>query len=265
MNIVVRFILYFICCIAPAAEWICAQTPYPFDVDLIPAALTNDAVAVVRNSFQSVEVKPGGFVIYNYKYSITILNADGKERGQLNVYFNASQTIKSSRGKIFDRKGKLVKEIPAADFKRNNLVNGYSFFLDAMVLHYSPSVSEYPYTIEYEYEIKDMNSLYFPTWYPHVAYNVAVENSSLLISNDPSFPLRYKQYQWEENAEKHEEKNRHVYKWNIKNRSAIRLESFSLPFDRIAPNIKIAPVRFSYEGTTGEFRDWDEYGKMMYR
>ena len=57
-----------------------------------------------------------------------------------------------------------------------------TLFDDERVKHYIPAITEYPYTIEYEYEQRYKQTLHFNNWDTQPGlFNVAVENSSLQI------------------------------------------------------------------------------------
>jgi len=64
---------------------------------------------------------------------------------------------------IYNSFGIQVNKFSGSDFEDSGTTDGFSLFEDTRVKHYEPAVTDYPYTIEYEYEIRFEQSLNIPT------------------------------------------------------------------------------------------------------
>lgn len=236
-----------------------------YDAGLIPKELTAYATAVVRNCDESTEVKDLGSTVYHIKQAITVLNKNGDKHAQVVVWYNKSNVIKSIRGVIYNAAGKPVGKFNERDFEDANAASDYSLFEDSRLKHYTPVVIDYPYTVEYEYEIKSKQSLNLNDWVPISGAGVSVERSTYKFICKPDFTINYIDINTPQKAEittdKQGLKN---YTWEIANLKALRYEPYSPDADRYLPLVKIAPQRFEYEGIPGAFTDWKELGKWIY-
>ncbi|HVW13089.1 MAG TPA: DUF3857 domain-containing protein [Mucilaginibacter sp.] len=244
-----------------------------YDASLIPKELTPYASAVVRDAETTIEVKDMDNVIYHVKKAITVLNHNGDDLARIVIFYNKNITIRSVKGVGYNEYGKPIVKFGEHDFLDESAVGEENLFGDERVKHFIPSITQYPYTIEYEYELRDRQSLTFKPWEPNsndpwrpdLKYGLAVQNSSFNFICDPDFNIRYKEANVPEKvicSTNHEGKK--VYTWQVKNLKALRYEPFS-PF--IAANeisVRIAPEKFSYYGINGSFNNWQQLGKWEY-
>ena len=253
-------LLFFLLIISLAAG---AQDNY--DVSLISKDLLPYASAVVRNNEVNVEVKDYDNTLYHIKTAVTILNKNGNNIADIVVWHEKTNIIKGIKGMVYNQFGKPVKKFSESDFEDVNAHDGFSLFWDLKVKHYNPAVTDYPYTIVYEYEIKSKQSLFFEGWEPNSTTGQAVEKSSYTFSCKPDFNIRYKEINIPTKVAIGTNKDGYkTYTWQINNLKAVKDEPYSPNTDKYLSSVKIAPQKFSYEGVTGSFSNWQEMGKWMY-
>src|SRR5471030_2293751 len=185
-----RFILVIFCLLASASSLMAQQN---YDAGLISKDLLPYASAVVRNKEVTIEVKDFDNTIYHIKEAITVLNKNGDEAAHIVVEHDKANIIKNIKGVAYDEFGKQIKKFSESDFDDVNAWDGFSLFTDAKLKHFLPAISQYPYTIAYEYEERSKQSLYFNDWKPNPGMGVAVEKSSFTFSCNPAFNIRYKE------------------------------------------------------------------------
>lgn len=240
-----------------------AQTNY--DVSLIPKELLPYASAVVRNEEVSYEVKDLDNVIYHLKKAITVLNKNGDDIAHIVIEHDKFNFIRNIKGVYFDQFGKQIGKFSESDFDDVSVSDGVSLFNDDRIKHYIPSVTTYPYTIEYEYELRSKQSLTFDDWEPVSEPGVSVEKSSYIFSCKPDFAIRYKEMNMPDKAVIATNKTgMKTYTWNVQNKRATRQEPFSPEKTKYLSIVKIAPEKFTFEGISGQFTNWPELGKWMY-
>ncbi|NHA07137.1 DUF3857 domain-containing protein [Mucilaginibacter sp. HC2] len=236
-----------------------------YDVSLISKDLLPYASAVVRNKEVSVEVKDYDNTLYHIKNAVTILNKNGNNIADIVVWHNKSRVIKSIKGVVYNQFGKPVNKFSESDFEDVNAQDGFSLFQDLKVKHYNPAVTDYPYTIVYEYEVKSKQSLNFDDWDPNSTTGQAVEKSSYIFSCKPDFNIRYKEINMPAKVIIGTNKDGYkTYTWQVTNMKAVKDEPYSPNEDKYLSSVKIAPEKFSYEGITGSFSNWKEMGKWIY-
>lgn len=236
-----------------------------YDVSLISKDLLPYASAVVRNKEVSVEVKDLDNTTYHIKTAITILNKNGDDIARIVVWHNKSNVIKNIKGAVYNQFGKLTAKFSESDFEDVNSGNNFSLFEDSHVKHYNPAVTDYPYTIAYECEVKSKQSLNFDDWEPNSTTGLAVEKSSYIFSCKPDFNIRYKEFNIPNKVIIGINKQGlKTYTWQVNNLKAVKDEPYSPNHDKYLSKVKIAPEKFSYEGIKGSFTNWKELGKWQY-
>jgi hypothetical protein len=236
-----------------------------YNTDLIPKELLSYASAVVRNSNEGIEVKDLDNATYHIKQAITVLNKNGDNQADMVLYYNKSNTIKYIKGSIYNATGKLTAKFTERDFEDEAVDDGFSLFIDYRVKHYQPAVMDYPYTVEYEYEIRSKQTLLFEDWQPNGDTGVAVEKSIFTFTCKPDFGIRYKELNTPQKVTiSNTDKGLKVYQWQINNLKVVRYEPFSPDADHYLTRVKITPEKFSYEGINGAFNNWQDLGKWIY-
>lgn len=250
------------CCFIAATTRSSAQQNY--DASLIPKELLPYASAVIRSAEVSIEVKDLDNAVYHVKKAITVLNKNGDEAAHIAIYYNKIDVIKSIKVVVYDGFGKQVRKFSESDFEDVSVGGESSLFESERVKHYLPAVTEYPYTIAYEYEERSKQTLTFDEWIPSSEDGVAVEKSSLTFMCKPDFNIKYKEMNIPVKAAvTTSPQGLKIYSWQVSNIKAIRDEPFSPYFKNFAGSVQIAPEKFTYYGLKGSYSNWNELGKWI--
>lgn len=239
-------------------------TAQEFAVETIPNGLKSRATAVLRNEHISIDMKNDNNIIETVTRTISVLNKSGEDYAQLTVYYDKSKTIKDIKGVVYDEFGRQVSKFGQKDFKDYSATDGISLYADLRVKHYAPSMTIYPYTIVYTYEIKHGQNLFIPYWHPNRSSDLAVEKSTYQFSCKPDQTLRIKTENLQQEAEVITNEKSQTYTWTATNINARKVEPLS-PIEH--PNkmlVKIVPQTFQYFKRKGTVNDWKDFGKWVY-
>lgn len=240
-----------------------AQTVY--EAASIPKDLLPYASAVVRKMDVTTEVKDLTNTINRYKETVTILNKNGDQHADIDVWYNKSNRIKYIKGVIYDEFGKPLSKFTDKNFSDHSAGDDASLFVDSRMKHYDPAVVSYPYTIEYEYEVLSKQTLNFDDWTPNHAKATAVEHSTYQFICKPDFNIRYKELNYGGKASiATNSAGLKTYTWEVNNVKAFRTEPYSPNPDQYQTTVKIAPEKFIYEGYNGSFTNWLDLGKWVH-
>jgi len=242
-----------------------ARAQQNYDVSLIDKSLLPYASAVVRDEQVSVDVKDIDNAVYHIKRVVTVLNKNGDDMARIVVWHNKSHVIKSIKGIVYDQFGKPEGKFSESDFKDVYAGEDFSLFEDSRVEYYLPANTDYPYTVECEYEVKQKETLNIPGWEPSSEAGMAVEKSSYTFTCKPGFNIRYKEINLPSGVITGTNKESlKTYTWQINNLKAVKYEPYSPNADKYLPMVKIAPEKFSYDGIEGQFTNWNDLGKWIY-
>ena len=242
-----------------------AKAQNNYDASLIPKNLLPYASAIVRNDESTVEIKDLDNVIYHVKRAITVLNKNGDDVAHMAVFYNKNTSVKYIKGVAYNELGKIVAKFNEHDFSDEATGGGSTLFQDYRVKHYIPSITQYPYTIEYEYELKYRQTLNIEGWMPMPESNMSVEKSSYKVICKPDFNIRYKEINVPSKVETGTTKDGlKTYSWQIANLKALKSEPFSPNWRTYLSQVIVAPEKFSYYGIGGTYTNWQQLGKWQY-
>lgn len=255
--------LFFTGLLLTIATTVLAQENY--DVSLIPKNLLPYASAVVRSNDVEVEVKAADNVIYHLKTAVTVFNKNGDHMAHVVIFHDKKTILKNVKGLVYNEFGKQVSKFSESNFEDESAINDFSLFEDTRVKHFMPAVTEYPYTVTYEYEVRSKQSLNIDDWMPISRPGVAVENCSYNFTCKPDFAIRYKASNIPDKVTINTDPaGLKTYYWHISNLKAVKDEPYSPNPETYLPSVKIAPEKFTYEGIKGEYSDWTGLGKWIY-
>lgn len=235
-----------------------------YDADLIPSELKNRANACIRIQEKIVDMRTPDNVIINTKKAITVLNKNGDDAARLVIYYDKSTNVKSIKGEVYNAAGKLVTKFTQSNFSDESAADGFSLFTDSRVKYYLPAVNVYPYTVVYNYEIRNKQNLSIPDWTPKPANDVSVEKSIYTFICKPSDQIKIKAQNFSGNPTENSDEKQKTLVWTASNILAVKTEAYSPDPDTYLPSIKIAAQDFIYYGHKGNYTNWQQLGKWVY-
>jgi hypothetical protein len=250
--------------IAIISYYISFAADIDYNVKNIPKELLKDANAVKRMEQISFEIHSLTNTTYKQKYAFTILNEKGDRFATFFEYYDKLRKINSIEGSLYDANGKLIKKLKSKEVIDLSAVDYISLIDDNRKKIHSFHHKIYPYTVEYEVEIKFSHTFYFPTWYAQEDEFVAVENSSFKIIHPEQYKIRYHQFNYSGLPKETIDKNLKVISWNVANIKAIKKEPYAPQWHELTTMVKVAPTNFQIENHKGDMSNWKEFGKFMY-
>ena len=234
-----------------------------YHLKTINDSLVKNADAVVRY-FESVFVQTDlNNATHKVTEIITVLKEDGKKHGYVVVFLDKFRDLKNFSGKVTDASGKVIKKIG----KKDLTISAYSPHIasDDKYAHYEYQPSGYPYTVQYDYEVKIKNGIpHYPAFVPITNYNLSVEQAKYRIQVPSGINIRYKADRTpDDKPTKTTSGESIIYEWSAANIPAIERESYSPALHHIVPILLTAPNDFCMEGQCGNMSDWNHLGKWI--
>jgi transglutaminase-like putative cysteine protease len=230
----------------------------------IPASLRAGANAVVRNSETELSMLGPDNVIKTVKEAVTVLNKAGVEHANIALYYNKSTTIKAAKGIILDANGSQIAKFGLNNFMDQSAISDFSLYEDDRIKYYIPSITTYPFTIVYEYEIRARQNLVLPDWYANRWPDLSIEKSSYTFNYNPADKIIIKAYNYIGQAEERQLEKLKSLTWAVKDLPAFKQEPYAPAADLYRTYVKIAPEQFAFYRTKGHATNWNELGKWIY-
>lgn len=225
----------------------------------IPANLKENAHTVFRLNKIEVELKSEKEVLINIIEVRTILNKNGLHDSYFMESYSPMMKISGLSGKVYDQEGKKVKSLGVDDIQDYSMFDGFSLYQDNRIKRIDPKYLNYPFTVEYSYQMNFKQSLFLPSW-EHAAENTSYENSSYVLKVPKNYAIRYKEYSLPKPVEKSSTDKNDIYSWSLSNLKARINEPFSSIDKYEFPFLTIAPNSFFYCDTKGSAETWKEFG-----
>lgn len=241
----------------------CSQSVRPeLSIGLIEPELLEGANTILRKDFGEFSVQNASQATAYYKTVVTRMNENaGYESLAIRYDLHEKVSLNKVKIRLYDASGKLIRKIDKKEIKDRSAWDGFSVFSDNRYLYVDLSYSEYPYTIEYEYERKYDGLLVYPTWRIQGSLGTSVQEMSYTVSVPSDIKLNYKVLNADIEPTLSETENRITYTWLASNLPVLKTEPLS---PDIRPQILFTANKFSAEGYSGNMESWEDYGKFMY-
>jgi len=237
-----------------------------YPVAAIPAALRENAHAVVRRHEETLLVKSVGRTVETVHQVTTILDEAGARWATEVVYYDQLNSVNYLRGAIYNEAGVAVRQLRAADVHDMSLSDGFSLATSGRGRVADLRQPTYPYTVEFEYEVVSNNPLFYSSWYPQPTDQLAVEQASFRVLTPANLPLRYQERHLPAGvaltASKQDALD--VHQWEVTNLAAVEDEPDSPPTSEFTPAVLTAPTSFEVQGYAGSLTSWQGLGQWSY-
>jgi transglutaminase-like putative cysteine protease len=230
----------------------------------IPAALMKNANVVKRFEVMRFEITEGNKAAFYRKVAFTVLNEQGDRWGSYSEWYDKLRTIESFEGTLFDATGKKVKSLKKSDIKDVSGSDDASLADDNRVKWHSFFYKVYPYTVEYEVEVRYKGTMFLPTWTPQERPIMGVQSSKLIVVSPASNPLHYKMFNYKGTPVITDQKSDKVYNWEAKEILPEEPEYAAPEWRRITTSVFMATEKFIIEDYEGSNASWKDFGKFVY-
>ena len=236
-----------------------------YAVAKISEALKKNAHVVKRMEQVRFEIINAGEAIMWKKYALTILDEKGDEQAGFLEYYDKLHEIKNIEGALFDAEGKELKRLKNRQIMDLTGSDDDNLVDDRRRKYHNFYYKVYPYTVQYEVEIRFNGTMFFPVWLPREDEHYSVEASTISIIYPADYTVRYKTYNYNgEPVASAGEKGKKILSWQTKDLPAIEDEFASPSWYEMNTVVIFAPAEFELQKYRGNMISWQEFGKFVY-
>lgn len=235
-----------------------------YAVQTIPSELKNEASAVIRLQEESFEVLTVGEAVHRIHTVVTILNEEGEKYASEEVHYSKLSRVKNFEGKLYDANGREIKRLKKPDILDISSNSDYSLYDDHKVKRADFKYANYPFTVEFDYELVTYNTLFYPYWIPQSDEELAIENAVFTVKVPIALGLRYREMNGVGAVQKSEREAIQTYQWQVKNLKTREEEPYTDVYASCGPAVLTAPNQFDMKGNKGSAASWKELGQFFY-
>lgn len=254
----------FLCCGLLLAFISCLAGDIKYPAATIPASLLKNANAVKRMEQIEFRINDIDETVMITRYAITVLNENGERYARMVEYYDKLRQVKSVDGHLYDAGGNLLKTLKNKEVLDISSVDDNNMIDDSRRKVHQFYYKTYPYTVEYEIEVKSNNTMFFPSWVPQEGEFLAVEQSSYTVVSDASYEVRFRAFNYTKAPVINTEKDKKWMKWEVNDLPAIKLPFASPMWRELTPMIYFGPSTFEIQGFKGNMSTWKDFGKFQY-
>lgn len=240
-----------------------ASSSLQYDVSVLNEQLTKNADAVIRLEERIFTVKAINEASLRVNMAVTILNKEGDNFAPLFIRYDPQRKVKNIECSIYDAGGKEIKKVKNSEIEDFSANSSYSLYEDNRLKYYAYNSHQYPYTIEYSYEIAFKGLFYYPGWDPVATSDLAVEKSSFSIIIPEDLSFRFKEINLEGAPKVSTSDGLVTHHWQLENFQALEKEPLSPEFSELVPALHLAPNDFEFEGYAGNMKSWKNFGQWV--
>ena len=222
-----------------------AQSSYA--VVAIPEALLKNASVIKRTEDIRYEITEGNKASFYQKVAYTILDEQGDRCATHAEWYDKLRSVESFEGSLYDASGKKIRSIKKGEIKDVSGNDDASLADDNRVKWHSFFYKVYPFTVEYETEIRFKGTMFSPDWIPQQKGAMSVQHSRLTVLSPVSNPLRYKMFNYKGEPVVAEVKQGKSYTWEVKDLPAIKEEFATPSWHEITTSVFLATEKFVLE------------------
>ena len=238
-----------------------AADKYP--INDIPVELLKGANVIIRDYSHDFKITSIGTSTTHFHFVVTILNENGKRFNTQPVFYDNNTKIHYIKANLYDANGKLVRKLKKSEIRDQSAISNISIYEDNRVKIAQLSKTQYPYTVEFEYETSTDGTLFYPTWEPIRDHYVSLQKSTFQITMPANLKLRYKEQNINQSLSQQKIGDLSTYKWELTNVAPIKTEPWGPTFSQSNPKVYTAPSEFSMGGYQGDLSSWQTMGEWI--
>lgn len=226
-----------------------------FSVSSIDPELTEDADAVIRYHEGEFEILSISKARYKVRKAVTVLNKDGSHNGVVSVGHDKLIKITDFSVNKYDENGERTFKAKSSDFTEESSTSGGTFFDDSRVTWIDVRQDDFPYTVEYEYEISFKYLYSIPDWrfVPNIDESVEFSKYTLISPNE--LKPRYLSKNIDDPILSSAE-GKVIMTWELKNSKGNSYEPYTESIYKNTPHVVASPGKFEFEGYQGDLSTW---------
>ena len=229
----------------------------------IPDSLKKNANAIVREDVTKTVIHSNKSATVYSKSIVTVLNEKGERYASCVQYYDKFRKIERLNATLYDAFGNKIRSAKKKDFSDESYYYSSNFMDDIRLKSYNFYYRQYPYTIEFEYEIETKGIYSVHPWQPFSEENVAVQKSTCIVEVPKDYNLRFKLLNGMFSPTIVESNDKKIFQWEAKNILPFKEEIWQPSLDDIKPSVLFGLSEFEYGGYAGNMSTWEEFGKYF--
>ncbi|MET0635053.1 MAG: DUF3857 and transglutaminase domain-containing protein [Chitinophagaceae bacterium] len=226
----------------------------------VPDVVKTNADVILHSEKINLEIESLDKLVYTVHKVYTILNESGKQALTFYEFSSSLQTLSDAQIRVYDANGKQTARYKKKDMTTESY--GEGLINDGYVTWMKVLASNYPVTIEVEYEKKIKGTFFIPDYY-FMSSRMGIVASDYTIKAPADLQLRFKNVLTGIEPVVSTEGNSKLYRWAVNSLPPFEYEEGSAATEYI-PHVKVTANQISLDGYKGDFSSWLNFGRWYF-
>ncbi len=198
-------------------------------------------------------------------FAVTVMKESARAAGVVSIgYDDRLRSLDSFRGALYDATGKRIRKMGKDDQEDQSAFSSISDFSENRVRSGSLYHNEYPYTVEYTWEIDHDGLISWPAFYPDDE-RASVAYAAYEVSAPDDVSFRYHAYRTDLLPDTDRtDRGQRTVRWTVRDRPSLPRESWAPTYEERMPSIQVAPDAFEIERERGDMTSWLAFGQWFH-
>jgi len=238
-----------------------AQT---YAISLLSDSLKENAHCVIRDYNEEFELTAINKGTDRIKEVYTILDKEGIDDAILSIHYDKNSSVLIKQATLYDASGKKIRKVKLSEIFDFPVHDGYSMYSDDRGKFFKPDFAEYPYTVEYDYEVFSTNLISYGLCSPINDYDLSVEHYKFSIRYPDNIKVKKKELNVSIQSDYIHKGNIFSESWEFNNLKAIEDEPFDISLSERTPIVYLMPNNLIYDDYKGTADNWVDFGKWVF-
>jgi hypothetical protein len=228
-----------------------------YNLATIPDSIKKDAKVIVQAENKIFTIEDINDASLHVHKIYTVVNEDGKDELDFYITTTKFKSLTDAELKVYDANGKQISK-----HKKKEMITqamGEGLVDDGYVTFYSVTTSNYPVTIDLEYELKFKGTLFYPS-FDILTPGTGVVQSSFTARVPAGLDLRYKARNIKLAPAIKEDGKIRSYTWAVNSLAPFEYEESAVSYENRYPSILLAPNKFKMDDYEGDMTSWKSFG-----
>ena len=218
------------------------------------------ARAQILNSETIIRIEKGKKTTTR-KLHIQVNNKEDNWLSKIEISHEPDEEFELIEARVIDRNGNNVRKIKKKDITTRSDISHGTYYQDGLVEEFSMYWSQYPYQIEYSYQVKTSEFFWIAYWNPVRYVNLASLKSSLKLEIPPDYGISMDYSEGLLFQDTYDEKRR-ILTWSSGPSKIPKPEIHGPPLREMIPYVMVTPKKFQY-GVPGSSESWSSLGQWQ--
>lgn len=226
----------------------------------IPDSLKKDADIIMREENIRLSIKDKNTARYEVHQVLTVMNEQAKKYLTFVQFSDKFHVLDDAEIMVYDQMGAKKNTYSKKEMNAQNY--GEGLVPEGKVTYFNVNAPSYPITVEFNYSIKFKGIFSLPAYDIHSPWQ-AIQHSVFEIETPTDLGVRYKLVNTNQQPQVNHDGSKDIYKWELKNLKAYKLEKHSGSAFSYEPVVLVAPNKFQLDDYEGDMTSWKNFGAWI--